>query len=623
MQTTNIQSSERTESGPLNGSEAQGLPASTAFSDIFSMMKAASELEGQSDILVGELPKGLVEGLPVGLMGELPKGLTGELPPGLLGELPQGLMSELPPGLLGELPKGLSAEMPVGLSALPLSALDVSTQVSEESEVVVEMAALATVGSNAAVEPDLEVLAVPNLGAQIFRAGGEAPAATPGNSLQELVTQLAARAKPTKDLSSTDEKAHIDKGVQNILATDSVAYEAAELVKAPPEKISPVEVAMPLEGGNVEAELLEPVENSEQMILADSEVVVSEVHEEEINPLIGFGDSDVTVEEVDSSLVRGLAPHEVDPEVVYEKKATVEQAAQVSVDSETAELAQINGAQMVEQNSVKNSVNSTVQSASAAASQPSVQVNNTTSHASANSVTNWGSQSTDGQAAQTSGQAGQQAGQGGQNGQGQPSQQQAMMFAQAAQEGKERAVEQQQAVRAVDEALAKSETRELLGGAEIASSDRRAQLPLGLQTISLPVKHPQWGQAFGQRVVFMANNNLQQAQITLNPENLGKIQVVLKLDKDQVMNVTLTAQNGTTRESMENALPRLREMLEQAGVNLGSVDVNDQKQFSEDNPEQSGQKASSLDTNLAEDGSQDEDSPTTIQSTDSLVDYYV
>lgn len=158
------------------------------------------------------------------------------------------------------------------------------------------------------------------------------------------------------------------------------------------------------------------------------------------------------------------------------------------------------------------------------------------------------------------------------------------------------------------------------------ASERRGLLPVGLQSIGLPVTHQKWGQALGQRVVYMANQQLQQAQITLNPEKLGPVQVRLQIDHDQKVNVVMTAQHSVTREAMETAMPRLREMLEQAGVDVASVDVNDQKQFAESEKETSkNQQASSA--NSAGDEETDgaltgDDSGVTTYSTDNIVDYY-
>ncbi|WEJ63383.1 flagellar hook-length control protein FliK [Thiomicrorhabdus lithotrophica] len=237
--------------------------------------------------------------------------------------------------------------------------------------------------------------------------------------------------------------------------------------------------------------------------------------------------------------------------------------------------------------------------------------------ASSQTLTQWGAATSEAQAASsTTGQNSQSFSQGSQH---QFSGQQQMMQFQAQ---KSQAIEQQMAVKATDELMVKSDSKESLLTGEFSTFDRRMQLPVGLQSIPIPVRSPQWGQALGQRVVFMANNQLQQAQITLNPEKLGPVQVKLHMDRDQQVHVTMTAQHGTTREAMENALPRLREMLEQSGINLGSVDVGDNKQFSEKNSSDSDSNHSHTQADGDEADLTNDMSPTKVIATDNIVDFY-
>lgn len=204
--------------------------------------------------------------------------------------------------------------------------------------------------------------------------------------------------------------------------------------------------------------------------------------------------------------------------------------------------------------------------------------------------------------------------------QNQFAQQQAQVIQQQAM--KSQAIEQQLNVKAADELLVKAESKEGLLGADVSSLERRSQLPLGLQSIALPVKSPQWGQALGQRVVYMANNQLQQANITLNPEKLGPVQVKLHMDKDNQVHVTMLAQHATTREAMDNALPRLREMLEQTGVNLGSLDVGDDRQFSENAESESGSGSSKGNSEENDLQQLNESSVAKVVATDNIVDFY-
>jgi len=217
----------------------------------------------------------------------------------------------------------------------------------------------------------------------------------------------------------------------------------------------------------------------------------------------------------------------------------------------------------------------------------------------------------------------------GQQSRGQASQQQFVNMSQLASQNTQ-TVREQQVERQFNTLLGERVASQTLNNSEnvrlntpSSSTETRAQLPLGLQSIGLPVTHQKWGQALGQRVVYMANQQIQQAQITLNPEKLGPVQVRLQIDKDQKVNVVMTAQHGITREAIEAAVPRLREMLEQSGINLGSVDVNDQKQFSESEKEGSeNQQASPSLKGEGDEGRGDNLSDIIVHSTDNVVDYY-
>jgi flagellar hook-length control protein FliK len=157
------------------------------------------------------------------------------------------------------------------------------------------------------------------------------------------------------------------------------------------------------------------------------------------------------------------------------------------------------------------------------------------------------------------------------------------------------------------------------------ATDRKTGLP-SLASIHYPMRHPQWAQAVGKRVVFMANNQLQQAQISLSPEKLGPIQIRLQVDRDQMISVSMTAQHGTTREALEQAIPRLKEMLEEAGISFDSVNVDEESVFEQaanqqqDSKNGRGSNAPGLvDGNEANDSKPSE---TRILETDNMVDYY-
>jgi flagellar hook-length control protein FliK len=83
-----------------------------------------------------------------------------------------------------------------------------------------------------------------------------------------------------------------------------------------------------------------------------------------------------------------------------------------------------------------------------------------------------------------------------------------------------------------------------------------------------------WNEALGDRVTWMAGNKIQNAELRLNPAELGPLRVQISMD-DGNATVTFTAQHPFTRDAIEQALPRLREMLADQGLSLQNASVND------------------------------------------------
>lgn len=92
-----------------------------------------------------------------------------------------------------------------------------------------------------------------------------------------------------------------------------------------------------------------------------------------------------------------------------------------------------------------------------------------------------------------------------------------------------------------------------------------------------------------QRVNVMLADKLQQAEIQLDPLGLGKMKIQIQLGQDNQASVNFVVQHGQTREMLEQAMPRLREMLAGQGLSLGQTSVQQQ-------PQQQGQPGSQQQT---------------------------
>lgn len=107
-------------------------------------------------------------------------------------------------------------------------------------------------------------------------------------------------------------------------------------------------------------------------------------------------------------------------------------------------------------------------------------------------------------------------------------------------------------------------------GAATAPTASTAKLP-GLR-LETPLTHAGWPDEMGQKLTWMANNHRQQAELVLNPPQLGRIEVTLALDGDQA-SVSFVSPHAAVRETLEASLARLREVLAEAGVTLGQTHV--------------------------------------------------
>jgi flagellar hook-length control protein FliK len=106
--------------------------------------------------------------------------------------------------------------------------------------------------------------------------------------------------------------------------------------------------------------------------------------------------------------------------------------------------------------------------------------------------------------------------------------------------------------------------------------------------VPVPVGQPQWSQAVGEKVLWLAAQNVSSAEINLHPKDLGPIQVRVSVNQEQTT-VSFTSQHAVVREVLDQNLNRLRDMFSEQGLNLVNVDVSD-KSFSRQQGDAQDQK---------------------------------
>lgn len=111
--------------------------------------------------------------------------------------------------------------------------------------------------------------------------------------------------------------------------------------------------------------------------------------------------------------------------------------------------------------------------------------------------------------------------------------------------------------------------------ASLISAQQAAGLHAGEAAASLApqVGSPAWDRALGQKIVWMVAGDQQSASLTLNPPDLGPLQVVLNVT-NSTADATFIAAQPEVRHALEQAMPKLREMMNEAGIQLGQANVS-------------------------------------------------
>ncbi len=123
--------------------------------------------------------------------------------------------------------------------------------------------------------------------------------------------------------------------------------------------------------------------------------------------------------------------------------------------------------------------------------------------------------------------------------------------------------------------------------AQAQAAPLAAQVDPAASRVMQQMGTPEWNQAIGQRVMWMVGQEQQSASLTLNPPDLGPVRVVVSVANNNAT-ANFFSSNPEVRQALEGSLPRLREMMEGAGIQLGQAQVG-----AENSGNQQPQQASS------------------------------
>ncbi|HCP99094.1 MAG TPA: flagellar hook-length control protein FliK, partial [Pseudoalteromonas sp.] len=128
-----------------------------------------------------------------------------------------------------------------------------------------------------------------------------------------------------------------------------------------------------------------------------------------------------------------------------------------------------------------------------------------------------------------------------------------------------------------------------------------------------------------ERVTSMLSINNKEAEIRLDPPEMGSMQIRIRSDAEQAQ-INFVVQNQQAKEALEQSLPRLRELLMQQGLELGESSISYGDSSPEQNEQQEGQAQGQMANNRSSDETNSEQSDmqtdSSGQQTSSSIDYY-
>ena len=91
--------------------------------------------------------------------------------------------------------------------------------------------------------------------------------------------------------------------------------------------------------------------------------------------------------------------------------------------------------------------------------------------------------------------------------------------------------------------------------------------------INAPLGSTDWQQSVSQHVTLFTRQGQQTAELRLHPEDLGQIQITLKMDDNQAQ-LQMVSAHSHVRAALEAALPVLRTHLAESGIQLGQSSIS-------------------------------------------------
>lgn len=130
-------------------------------------------------------------------------------------------------------------------------------------------------------------------------------------------------------------------------------------------------------------------------------------------------------------------------------------------------------------------------------------------------------------------------------------------------------------------AAAKEPVASMMQNQPVSAAQTAAANLANNSLIMTPPGKEGWNQAIGQRVMWMVGAAQQSATLTLNPPEMGPLQIVINVHNDKA-DTTFFSDRQEVRQALQDGMDNLREMMKEAGINLGQTNINQRDKSAQD-----------------------------------------
>lgn len=122
--------------------------------------------------------------------------------------------------------------------------------------------------------------------------------------------------------------------------------------------------------------------------------------------------------------------------------------------------------------------------------------------------------------------------------------------------------------------------------------------PLAQLAVPQSVNSASWGSEVTDKVMWMASQGVTEAEIQLDPPELGPLQARVVVQQDQAQ-VVFTSHSAQVREALDQQATRLREMFANEGLELTDVGVSDQQAQDSKDSQHGGERGAAAQSTIA------------------------